>query len=571
MTSDAARPHAYDALLAELEGFFAENALEIRARDAALRAEISALVHEGLAKAKSRPAQFALIHRAIALAESRFAETARGIPKETIMSLARRAPASFMDGADLAFASLTVKYASPSPSASHSFQGDRVHGLAFAFSTDAVWDVFRLVSLAKTFDHLRGLARWLGKGGELQAGIYGLKVDLPPYVKRAVEDYEKRRARARDVWASWAFAPQAGPERWSSYRIPLLMATGDTLIEAPFGSDRWLRFERVTSMIDGGGLAKLLRGYEEALIESYGVGASPILHGLTALAVLILNSSPKLVERDGRLAFVGISHDQTEHEIGFAFGLGRKGFLRFPKSYLIKQLGRVRSPLAPDQATGEQLGKAFISAFTATPANLAAIDIVGARAIPFLHSSTDDHIYVDLLLLGDFLTGVLEDAKTWYSSQHGDRFVLVLKQWLNEFAPEASVGLMRKVPIGNGTFTDIDLLVRAGGKLYAVECKAFAKSRDFMVGAPRAVTQRRSLIRRAVRQAERAAAAFAADVANGRTEFDADTEVVPLVCTPTTEFLVPLDEYGMIADGIPRVVIPEELLTIATNSVSSVQ
>ncbi len=46
--------------------------------------------------------------------------------------------------------------------------------------------------------------------------------------------------------------------------------------------------------------------------------------------------------------------------------------------------------------------------------------------------------------------------------------------------------------------------------------------------------------------------------------FPLDTRVTAVVCTPSIEFLKPLDEFGMVTESIPRVMTPEELLMLAS-------
>ncbi len=554
----------FDPILGQLEAFVANNRGDIRVQDEEIRAELLAVIETQLHEVSSRSGQFSLIHEAVAKAEHFFAETASGIPKETLMSLARRAPSVFLDGSDLLLASLIVKHATPDALASWSFTADRVRGLGVFFTVGQLKQIFRLIAVAKAMNNLINMARWLGKGGKLEVREKGgVSVSLPDHVRQAVENYERRRPRSRMLAAGGFFAPEADPQQWSPFRVPVLLSLGGQMIEAPAGSQRWLAFERYPTATDGGGLAKLLRGYDEALLETFSVGADAIIHFLTAFSVLILHSSPTLDSREGALQLQAAdTAAQTEHMVGFAFGLGRKGFLRFSRAEMIQQIGRVRTDIASDQNTSEVLAAKFIDAFTMRSNTAGGMDVVAARAIPFLHASTEEYIYIDVLLVWDFLAGLLERGKEWYASQHGDQFVLQLKRWLDAEAPGQVVSSRRAVRLPSGASSDIDLLVRRGDVLWAVECKAYGKSRAFMIGEPAAITERRGRIRRAVSQAQRTTEAFARQVASGETEFDKHLAVEWLVCSPTTEFLSPYDEHGLIDDVTPRVVTPEELLEL---------
>ncbi len=565
MTSETSKRAIFDPLLGFIEDFVNGNAQEVLARSSSLRQRIAAPIHAGLADAKTREQQFDLIQQAIEAAERLFAETTADVSKETLMAIARRAPAVFLDGADLLLASLIVKHAAPDPDRTATIHVGNTHNQVVALEGSELWATFDGIAIAITMNHLRDTARWLGKGGKLVApSPVELTVDLPSEVKEAVAAYERRRPGGRLFDAGGFFSPQPDPVKWSNYRIPVFMRVGGQMIEAPIGSERWLSFDRFASQMDGGGLARLLRHYDEALVEQWGVGADPILHVLTALAVQIFHSSPQLDLSRERPGFTpsGTPED-TEHRIGFAFGLARKGFLRLPRATLPYSFGQVRSPLAPDQDEGERLTTAFLDAFLVGPERARAMDVIAAKATPFFHLSADEMVYIDLLLVGDFLAGVIEGAKEWYASQHGDRFVVNLKSWLDEAAPGCVAGARIPVALLDTTArSDIDLLVRRGDTLITVECKAYAKSRAFMVGHPRAITDRRGKIREAARQAQRTCEAYRRQVAAGQTEFSPGTPVEWLVCSPTVEFLKPLGENGLFSEATPRIVTPEELLEI---------
>lgn len=561
----------FDPIVGFMEDFVYGNSAEVKKRSGVLRQKIAASIHAGLEANTTRKRQFDLVQQAINEAEALFANTIAGISKEVLMSIARRAPSSFLDGADLLLASLIIKHAISHPARTATVRTENAHNLLVAFTEEDLWATLDAMTIAASMNNLRDLARWIGKGGKLIApSPHEITIERSTEVILAVESYETRRS-GRLFDAGGFFSPQSDPERWSNYRIPMFLTLTKQTVESPIGSQRWLAFERYATQIDGGGLARLLRGYEDALIEKWGVGSDPILHVLTALSVLICHSSPQLVKRTGGLGFLPSETAKiTEQRIEFAFGLARKGFLRFPRASLPYELGRVITPLSHDQKEGERLANAFLDAFLIDPDRARDMDVIAAKNIPFLHLSTDGQVYIDLLLVGDFLGAVIDGGKDWYAAQHGDRFVLDLKRWLDEIAPGSVVGARIPVPLPYcAAPSDVDLLVQRGGTLITIECKAYAKSRDFMIGAPRAVTARRGKIREAARQAKRTFEAFRRQVAAGQTEFPATSQVDWLVCSPTVEFLKPLSENGMFNETMARIVTPEELLQILCPSVTS--
>lgn len=446
-----------DQLLSFVERFSEANARELFQQKHAINIDLLQSILHQLPNANSRMDQFQLVRQAVERGEVLFREIAENISKETLMSIVRRAPTANLDGADLMLAKLIVKYAASNPSASLSTKA----GLVLPITEDEVFAAFRLIAIAIAMNHLEGMGRWLGKGGHLISEDGGLRVKMSDDVRRAVEDYERRRPRSSPFHSGGFFSTQPEPKDWTGYRIPVLMLFDqERYVEAPHGSGRNIFFERWPTMLDGGGLARLLRGYDEAIKKYWGVGADHILHFITALATLIYYSSPGIavLGEEGALEFE--PSESFEEKIEFAFGLARKGFLRLTRGSVIKQIGRVRTDFAPDSKTGERLGEEFIDSFILKADRADLLDPSFALGTPFLHSSTGDYLYIDLLLLPEFLAGVLEGGKQWYASQHGDRFVLDLKRWLDLEAPGSMVDARLPVRLENGRMSDVDLLVK---------------------------------------------------------------------------------------------------------------
>lgn len=480
------------------------------------------------------------------------------------MSLGRRAPPVFLDGSELLFAALIAKHLGPQRRNECSVRRNRDYALELEVTDEDLWLTFGLIALAKTMSWLRNLARWVGKGGRLEIEATRITVNVPERIREAVQHYERRR-QLRMLASGGFFAPNSQPVIESQVRIPTLIRS-EWMTEAPLGSGRWLRFERYPAMVDGQDFARLIKAYDDPLQDLFRASADAVLHALTALATLIEYSSPILTRHDGYFAtHPAVDQDTEEREIGFAFGLGRKGFLRFPRDDLIRKMGHVRTIFVRDDRSGEDLAREFVNSISGRSLERSESDVIAGRAVPFIHPSSDDYVYVDILLLGDFIEGLLERVKDWYASQHGDRFVLDLKRWLEREVPGALRGFRRPVSLARGR-TDIDLLVSDKHRLWAIECKAYAKSRAFMVGAPQAVAQRRGKIREAVAQAKRGAAALAREISGGLTEFDPSIPVEWLVCCPSQEFLLPLGEHGMASPSVPRVLTPEELLSLVSSA-----
>jgi len=552
----------YDDLLAVLEDYLRHHAQQIMEERQRTSEELAAAIRAELPKTRGRSAQFGLITAALERAECRFASTCRGRPKELLMALARRAPIAFTEGGDRLLAALIVKHSAPDPGASFTERRGEQFLTGLIITHDDVACVFTLLAITRAMHNLQGLRRWLGKGGTLRRDAHlGVWVDLSDTVYSAVQAYERRRPAAR-LFHSGGFFEEARALRPSGYLIPMIATLPPAYFEAPAGSRRFLFFDRIPAVIDGRGYAQLLRAYDEPIQHDWNTTPDALLKFLTALASLLARSVPRVDLNASTISGVA-GHQAFEHELRFLYSISRTGFLRMPKTYLVEQI----SECIPDNFPAGDLPaqvQNIIDTFLMTSETARSLDVTDPARVPFIHQSTEENIYVDILLLPDFLHGLLESGKRWYSSQHGDRYTLALMRWIELAATGAAVRAKRPVRLDDGSMGDVDLLIHSQNVLWAVECKALGKSPAFMRGEPEAIQRRRSKVREAVRQAKRAASALQEEISEGRTEFPGDTHVRWLVCTPTVEFLVPLDEYGFAMEGIPNVLTPEELLEVAT-------
>lgn len=548
----------YDELTGHLERFVATNGPELASRSTATLGVVTEPLLRTRHGTRSRVRQFAVLRNCVSVAIGLFERTCARMPKDVLMAVARRAPASYTGRSDLVLATLIAKYGRSDRAAGTTVRHGRSDDHHIPLTDADFFDAIALVELARMIHELTGDARAVGKGGRItfpEAG--GFRVEAPAGVMSAMAAYERRRPRFDAFGSSGVFDPLRAATTSTGFVIPGFRASREhTYIEAPIGSGRRLLFNRLFCIFDGGPTASLLRSYDDAIRETWNVGAEHILHFLTAVSLLIAATTPTVGEDGENVGFeFDEDPDAFAHRLRFTFDLANKGFLRMRRATLVARLGSVETPAASTAVAGERLVAEFIDAFAIADDRRNDIDPQYPDVVPLLHPSDDGFLYVDLLLALDFLVSVIERCKEWYASQHGDRFVLNLKRWLDAEAPGAVVGARIPVRLGKG-IGDVDLLVKTPTTLFTVECKAYGKSRDFMLGAPRAVSERRRRIREAVLQADRTAEAFA------RTTRPS-LPVRGLVCTPSVEFLMPLDEHGLVDGGTPRVLTPEELLRVA--------
>jgi hypothetical protein len=147
--------------------------------------------------------------------------------------------------------------------------------------------------------------------------------------------------------------------------------------------------------------------------------------------------------------------------------------------------------------------------------------------------------------------------------QGGDRFTLAVKNYVESNCPEVEVvGWKQCIRTESGKKVECDLILATQLALFVVECKAFAKSRDFLRGDPKAVQLRSLKLHKFFRQAEAQAASMAQAVSRGQDGLPLRTLIKPVVCTPSQEFIHPVDAFGFLMDKIPGVCTPEELVFV---------
>jgi Holliday junction resolvase-like predicted endonuclease len=233
--------------------------------------------------------------------------------------------------------------------------------------------------------------------------------------------------------------------------------------------------------------------------------------------------------------------------------LCNRGFVRFTTEHLLRRLSSVVvAPYSESTADAAAHAQRFVRTYCSYVSNRNGIDVARLEPLVPIYESAQGQCYFDFVAVSDFHRWLLVRSREWFSSQHGDRFTLAMKRAVEKRLPGVQVTKKARVTDAGGRTAEVDLLVSFDSVIYAVECKAFTKSREFWLGSPQATRKRHSRIRQAVEQACRAA-----EVTSRSAECNGNA-VEWAVCLPTQEYLRPLDEFGLLADGIPRVCTPEE-------------
>ena len=219
-------------------------------------------------------------------------------------------------------------------------------------------------------------------------------------------------------------------------------------------------------------------------------------------------------------------------------------------------------PTTPSEAHAVKLVNEFLDNFSLTEDMQDTIDVMHASPCPVAFTSPAGEAYFDLVMLMPFIESVLERGKEWYGTRHGDRFTLLVKGFLQEQVSGIEILDARKeYRTSSGERSEVDLLLMTDARLIVVECKAYAKSKTFMLGSSTAVSQRNSKHSDWVAQARKAAKVITECMETGAYKLPKARKTEWIVCTPAQEFIKPLGRYGMLTEEIPRICTPEELVT----------
>ncbi|HUR79468.1 MAG TPA: hypothetical protein VM733_01785 [Thermoanaerobaculia bacterium] len=496
----------------------------------------------------------ALLLQAARICETDLARVCAQHSADVWLSLVRRVPPSIFEGAWTVHATLGIlKYSNWSKDTTQG-RVDKPGSFGVALPDVDLLDAWRIAVDAALIERMLGWRRVCSKGGSVVADRSTFRLDTPPDVEVAIDEYERRRP------VEWIFGDDGVPMPLDgdvTRPILILHPLAKPVALSVPKENSTLTVAHLPVLLPFEALRRALTFYDEPLLDKYGAGAEAILQVLVGLSAQCLASFPPLDEADGHWV---TGADSSDPRLKFTFDLLQRGYVRFPRAHLEKALARVEIDVLPGDT--ESRVRAFFDAFVLKPEQRDSIDVLSLEMPPIAWETPGGNCYFDLVMYDDFIRTLLSSARDWYSTAHGDRFNLLLKTMIEQAATRARIlGAKRTITTAAGVTRVPDLLVQQGNVLYVIECKAFSKSRAFWRGDLDALRQRTARVADAVRQAREAARVVQQALADGAFTAPGVEDVQWLVCGPTQEFLLPLDRYGLLASGVSRVCTHEELLT----------
>jgi hypothetical protein len=545
----------FDPLLFKLENYYYSNLEEFNRIHYELKRDVYAPLYPLVNEKISRENISKKLLARVAYAEGLAKTICQRHDLNFWMSISRRYPQVLLPsfGWKAINQNLLLKYSSAENK--ETINGIIIKGreeVGLAFEEDELLDVYRECLLASLINHLFVLNRGITKGGKL--GLDGNEIICVSNteLQTAFNSYDRRYTY--NFILSYLGVPvdRDGDENRPIYESYTLFGfIGSQPLYCPklnftlnLVNHRLTKFSLIA-------LEKVLLSYEDALIECYGIDTICIIQFLYALSMNMANTMPALTsDENGALIYPFGPEDQENYQkLGFYFGLLTKGYIRFPYDYLVRAIGRAPYKRASQQEA-ERRAARFLMAFARTSESWNDIEIGALSAYPFVYRASSWY-YLDFTFLENFLFSIIQRCKDLYAAQHGDRFSLLVRQYIRQHAPGVLI-VPHDAEVMALSF--VDLIVIKDGIVYCIECKAYAKSKEYLMGSVKSFNARNKLIREATKQA--IANCYKAEQSGLLNEYKIFEWVL---CTSSQEFLNPVSKYGMLSQQIPKVCTIEEL------------
>jgi len=444
-------------------------------------------------------------------------------------------------------------------------------GVVLSASEEDLTSCCDIATVARLVAECNSLRRWVGKGARLVwSGEGHPTLDKPKEVQVAVDHYERRRPDEYPILADEGLLavdfvhnlliPPSTEKPFPLYVLgkprPPLDVIRLTRTEETFQIQYMLRSK------DPEALLNAILPYGKPIEDLFHCSVNAVMQVLHAIGLLALTSMP-VPTGDDDFSFDGDLADDPDfrHRLRFMLQLCRRGFLRMSEVQFRDALSQVVvPPYSHSSARAKQLVDLFFDRLQLDDKGRRGLDVERLEPIPIAYKSPGGACFVDLLAVDDFMRWLVRRGKEWYPSQHGDQFPVDLKMLVEQRTKARVLSPRERYEAPTGEQAQIDLVILAGQTLYAIECKAHAKSREFWLGKPSARGNRDAKIKEAVDQARDAAKVLEAVRRAGDPEIPATASVEWLVCMPSQEYLCPFDRYGTLTPNIPRLCTPDELV-----------
>ncbi|MCB0521410.1 MAG: hypothetical protein H6577_17940 [Lewinellaceae bacterium] len=436
-------------------------------------------------------------------------------------------------------------------------------GIEFAFTNDFLFDCLRVACYSNCLGDLTYKQRWVGKGLKVMVlDDISLYLIPDPKIIESVNAYESRRP------SNFILGETGNPHLVSKEKHDLIFLQDLKNRKAVYlpKADLTLFFNRYISSTSVKGILYYLNPYREAIKDLYGIDVESIVQTFFALSQNIIGTIPFhqiSYKENGIQIDADLTKSEDIHRLSFFFSICHTAYLSFNLDRFKSELSKIKKhPLIGTEKSEDELISDFFNTFLLDKSKMEKIGILDITNPPVIFLNQDNTCYWDLQYFYDFIRTLIENSKNWFSSQHGDRFTLTIKSYIESEIPNLQTIFFNKLLKYKDQNFEIDLLFYYNSKLYLIEAKAYAKNRDFWNGYRTEVVSRTGKINNSVYQVKRSfdllQKCFRDGLLDDVPEYN---ELFWIVCMPEQEYIHPIDKYGLI-NGIPRVCTLEELSKI---------
>lgn len=563
--------YKFDKTTENLKEFVNDNKTEIQMRCDALLNQVFEPVRQYNKKTILRSETFDLLMSCANIALNFIKEICIKHSIDFWLAFIRKLPLILSDWSDewIPYATLSIlKYSNwNKDTALGQVHRDNTFGVVFSFTYEDLFDCCMIALISRVLADINCMNRWCSKGAFVEHRGDGiLELNIPNNIKKAVEHYERRRPEFSIFADEGIFASNSLPKIDMFIKKPLFICgkpnppLNSAILKE---SGESYRIKYYPKPVNEHSFLELIRPYEEAIEDLFGIKVDSIMHVLHVFSYLITQSIPLPNGAIDDFTFE-YSHEDKKfvHKFSFMLNLCRRGLVRFPLNHLKASLSSLYIfPYSDSIDCAIKLVDQFFDAFYLNSKHRDEIDVINLQPLPLIYSSPGGQCYFDFMWVTDFLRWLIVRSREWYSSQHGDRFTLALKKFIDRSVKNAKIiGHKKTYRDRFGKSFEVDLLILCDNILYAIECKAYSKSRLYWLGDISAINKRTQKIREAVSQAKKAAESLQEYIKSGNSDLPNVLNIRWILCLPTQEYLNPLDKFGLLYKDIPCVCTPEEFL-----------
>jgi hypothetical protein len=336
-----------DPIATTLRSFLDTHLGDIAAEEAKVRSQVLRPVRQMRTGRQSRTSAFAAIRSCTMLAQKALRQACSSHSIDFWLACVRRLPTVLTDWPEewLSYATLALlKWSNWTENTTvGAYWAGRTSAIVFSLTEDDLLSCFRIASLARVLAESNNTCRWLGKGAAVaHIGDGMLALDIPPDIRVAVAEYERRRPEASLLADEGILVDRTLPDIESFVEAPLI-ALGtprpplDRAILKQTGEAYAINYYPIPRSKRT--LLRVLGPYDEALEDLFGTGAKTIADVLQSASTLILRSIPVPDEPEEALAFDATLGDgDFANSFSFMLSLCRKGFVRLPEQHLRERL-----------------------------------------------------------------------------------------------------------------------------------------------------------------------------------------------------------------------------------------